>query len=76
MTFSDVVVQGQQLLWSTSDATLRLAILETVKRYCTLHDAAASAPQQPNDDDDDHRRLLLGTSSSPSAAAGSEEDLA
>jgi hypothetical protein len=75
VTFSDVVAQGQQLLWSTSDATLRLAILETVKRYCTAHDAAASTPQQPSDDDD-RRRLLLGTSSSPSAAAGSEEDLA
>jgi hypothetical protein len=43
----DSVLQGQQLLWSTSDATLRLAIMETVKRYCTPRDAAPPAAAPP-----------------------------
>ncbi len=54
---SNAVAQGQQLLWSTSDATLRLAILETVKRYSSPHDAHAALSQRSDDDD---RRLLLG----------------
>ena len=69
----NAAVQGEEMLWSTSDASLRLAIMETIGRYCEST-AAPAAPQQSNDKD--QRRLLLGKSDASRAqgAQGEAED--
>ena len=69
----NAAVQGEEMLWSTSDASLRLAIMETIGRYCEST-AAPAAPQQSNDED--QRRLLLGKSDASRArgAQGEAED--
>jgi hypothetical protein len=51
---ADKASQGEQLLWSTSDPTLRVAIEEAVK-CCSAPSAAATAASAPSDE----RRLLL-----------------
>ena len=66
-------VQGEEMLWSTSDASLRLAIMETIGRYCEST-AAPAALQQSRDEEE--RRLLLGKSDASRArgAQGEAED--
>ena len=66
-------VQGNEMLWSTSDASLRLAIMETIGRYCEST-AAPAALQQSRDEEE--RRLLLGKSDASRArgAQGEAED--
>jgi hypothetical protein len=81
------ILQGRELLWSTSESALRVAIMETVSR-CSAPPAplpqqqgvsylssshAASSFTHATGGDNDKRRLLLGA---PSAASGSEEDFA
>jgi len=39
------ILQGRELLWSTSNATLKLAILETIGRCGAPNRAAAALPQ-------------------------------
>ena len=70
----NAAVQGEEMLWSTSDASLRLAIMETIGRYCEST-AAPAALQQSSDED--QRRLLLGKSDASRArgAQGEAEDL-
>ena len=69
----NAAVQGEEMLWSTSESSLRLAIMETIGRYCESI-AAPAAPQQSNDED--QRRLLLGKSDASRAqgAQGEAED--
>jgi hypothetical protein len=54
-------VQGEELLWSTSESLLRMAIMETIGRFTEppLVAAPASAAQQLSREED-LRRLLLG----------------
>ena len=61
-------VQGEEMLWSTSDASLRLAIMETIGRYCESTAAPAALQQSC---DEDQRMLLLGESD---ASRGAAED--
>jgi hypothetical protein len=66
-------VQGEEMLWSTSESSLRLAIMETIGRYCEST-AAPAALQQSRDEEE--RRLLLGKSDASRArgAQGEAED--
>ena len=68
-------VQGEEMLWSTSDASLRLAIMETIGRYCESTAAPAPAALQQSRDEEE-RRLLLGKSDASRArgAQGEAED--
>ena len=61
------------MLLSTSDASLRLAIMETIGRYCESTAAPAALHQSS---DEDQRRLLLGKSDASRAcgAQGEAED--
>ena len=61
------ILQGRELLWSTSDAALKVAIMETISRCC----APPALPSQQQGSDRDQRGLLLGATS---AANGKEED--
>ena len=67
-------VQGEEMLWSTSDASLRLAIMETIGRYC--ESTTAPAALQQSRDDDERRQQLLGKSDASRArgAPGEAED--
>ena len=67
-------VQGEEMLWSTSDASLRLAIMETIGRYC--ESTAAPAALQQSRDEEERRLLLLGKSDALRArgAQGEAED--
>lgn len=47
-----------RLMWSTSEPMLPLAILETVTRHSTPHDAAACPSQQQSDDNHHHTASL------------------
>jgi len=71
----NAAVQGEEMLWSTSDASLRLAIMETIGRYCESTAAPAPAALQ-HSSDEDQRRLLLGKSDASRArgAQGEAED--
>ena len=55
------LLQGRELLWSTSDAALRVAIMETISR-CSAPAAAAAPSSHLQDTGDDQRGMLLGTS--------------
>ena len=61
------------MLWSTSDASLRVAVMETIGRYCESTGAPAALQQSS---DEDQRRLLLGKSDAPCTrgAQGEKED--
>ena len=78
--YTNAAAQGQELLWSTSVAALRVAIMETVSRCSAPLAAAATAatppPQQHSSSDEDKRRLLLGKSDASRArgAQGEAED--
>jgi hypothetical protein len=67
-------VQGEELLWSTSDAALRVAIMETI-RHLSLPLAASASPAPPpgkqHNSDDELRKLLL---CNPDATRGNEND--
>ena len=67
-------VQGEEMLWSTSDASLRLAIMETIGRYC--ESTAAPAALQQSRDEEERRQQLLGKSDASRArgAQGEAED--
>jgi hypothetical protein len=69
----NAAVQGEEMLWSTSDASLRLAIMETIGRYCESTSAPAALQHSS---DEDQRRLLLGKSDASRArgAQGEAED--
>ena len=55
------LLQGRELLWSTSESSLRVAIMETISR-CSAP-AAAVAPSSLLQGAGDHKRgMLLGTS--------------
>ena len=75
---TDAAAQGQELLWSTNDASLRVAIMETISRCSAPLAAADPAPpgQQHSSSDEDQRRLLLGKSDASRArgAQGEAED--
>ena len=74
---ADTALQGEELLWSTSDAALRIAIMETISRYCKSTGAtAATPPALQRSSDEDQRRLLLGKSDASRArgAQGEAED--
>jgi hypothetical protein len=71
------ILQSKELLWSTSDAALRLAIIETIARFGESLDAASSATQhlQHLSVDEHQRRLLLGKSDAArDAYQGETED--
>ena len=73
----NAAVQGEEMLWSTSDASLRVAIMETISRYCKSTGAtAATPPALQHSSDEDQRRLLLGKSDASRArgAQGEAED--
>ena len=61
------LLQGRELLWSTSESALKVAIMETISRCC----APPALPSQQQGSDCDQRGLLLGTTS---AANGKDED--
>ena len=69
----NAAVQGEEMLWSTSDASLRLAIMGTIGRYCESTGAPAALQHSS---DEDQRRLLLGKSDASRArgAQGEAED--
>ena len=72
---ADTALQGEELLWSTSDAALRIAIMETISLCCAPLAAAASAPSGLKQSrDEDQRGLLLGKSGAAPAAEGEGED--
>jgi hypothetical protein len=72
---ADTALQGEELLWSTSDAALRIAIMETISLCCAPLAAAASAPSGlKQSTDEEQRRLLLGKSDAAPAAEGEGED--
>ena len=72
---ADTALQGEELLWSTSDAALRIAIMETISLCCAPLAAAASAPSGLKQSrDEEQRRLLLGKSGAAPAAGGEGED--
>jgi hypothetical protein len=76
---TDAAAQGQELLWSTSESSLRFAIMETVSHCSEPLAAAAIAatpPAQQQSSDKDKRRLLLGKSDASRArgAQGEAED--
>jgi hypothetical protein len=77
--YTDAAAQGQELLWSTSESSLRVAIMETVSRCSAPLAAAATAATPPalqHSSDEDKRRLLLGKSDASRArgAQGEAED--
>jgi hypothetical protein len=77
---TDAAAQGQELLWSTSESSLRVAIMETVIRCSAPLAAAATAATPPalqHSSDEDQRRLLLGKSDASRArgAQGEAEDV-
>jgi hypothetical protein len=53
-------MQGKRLLWATSDAALRIAVIETISRFSTPSSAAAAAtpPGQEHSSKEDLRKLL------------------
>ena len=60
--YTDAAAQGQELLWSTSDAALRVAIMETVSRCSEPLAAAATAatpPAQQQSSDEEQRKQLF-----------------
>ena len=72
---ADTALQGEELLWSTSESALRIAIMETISLCCAPLAAAASASSGLKQSrDEDQRRLLLGKSSAAPAAEGEGED--
>ena len=72
---ADTALQGEELLWSTSDAALRIAIMETISLCCAPLAAAASAPSGLKQSrDEEQRRLLLSKSGAAPAAEGEGED--
>ena len=70
----NAAVQGEEMLWSTSESSLRLAIMETIGRYC--ESTAAPAALQQSRDEEERRLLLLGKSDASRAqgAQGEAED--
>jgi hypothetical protein len=68
---ADKASQGEQLLWSTSDLTLRVAIEEAVK-CCSAPSAAATAAAAPSDE---RRLLLLGHLDAAGGGQSGVEDL-
>jgi hypothetical protein len=76
---TDAAAQGQKLLWSTSESSLRVAIMETVSCCSEPLAAAATAATPPalqHSSDEDQRRLLLGKydASRARGAQGEAED--
>jgi hypothetical protein len=73
---ADTALQGEELIWSTSDAALRIAVMETISLCCAPLAAAASAPSglKQSKDEDQRRRLLLGKSGVAPAAEGEGDD--
>ena len=72
---ADAALQGEELLWSTSESALRIAITETISLCCAPLAAAASAPSGLKQSrDEDQRRLLLGKSGAAPAPEGEGED--
>ena len=67
-------VQGEEMLWSTSESSLRLAIMETIGRYC--ESTAAPAALQQSRDEEERRQQLLGKADASRArgAQGEAED--
>ena len=61
---AEFIAQGRELLWSTGESALRVAIMETIR--CCSESAAAEASLSSREQgaaDDDQRRLLMDTSS-------------
>jgi hypothetical protein len=58
---ADLAVQGERLLWSTSDAALRVAIMETIS-HCSapLAEADITSSEQQQSGEEQERMLLLG----------------
>ena len=56
------LLQGRELLWSTSDAALRVAIMETISRCSAPPSAAAVPSSHQRGEGEDQRGMLLGTS--------------
>jgi len=60
---AEFIAQGRELLWSTGESALRVAIMETI-RCCSESTAEASlSSREQGASDDDQRRLLMDTSS-------------
>jgi hypothetical protein len=70
----DAVLQGEVLLWSTGDASLRLAIIETISRFCETLAAASLCMQHPSSDMNQRRLLLSKSDAIPGALQGEDED--
>ena len=74
-SLADTALQGEELLWSTSEYALRIAIMETISLCCAPLAAAASDPSGLKQSrDEDQRRLLFGKSGAAPAAEGEGED--
>lgn len=72
----NAAVQGKEMFLSTSESSLRVAIVETIGRYCESTGAPAVLQQSSNGDHGDQHGLLLGKSDASRArgAQGEAED--
>jgi hypothetical protein len=75
MYTADIAVQGKELLWSTSESALRIAIMKTISLCCVpLAEAASAASGLKHSRDEEQRRMLFDKSGAAPAAEGESED--